>query len=257
MSGSAAIRGLPGSTVVVADSDSLAREAARLLLGALANSPYEEPAVCLSGGSTPKALYGLLATEFSREVPWDRVHWFWGDERMVPPGSPDSNERLATEPMLARIPVPPANIHPVRTAGLSADEAGAACQAASAYSDELSRFRAGHRPAGAALFDVTLLGMGPDGHTASLFPGRPAIAETVRWAVGVTEAGQTPFVPRVTLTRPALASSRLVLFLLAGAEKNAMLLRIAGGEDLPAGLVARETSAVWLIDRAAAGERTG
>lgn len=243
--------GLPGSVVVVADPDSLAREAARRLIGALATSPNENPAVCLSGGATPQALYGLLATEFSRDVPWDRVHWFWGDERMVPPNSPDSNERLATGPMLSRMPVPPASIHPVRTAGLSAEEA------ASAYSDELGRFRAAHRPAGAAFFDVTLLGMGPDGHTASLFPGKPAIAETARWAVGVPDAGQPPFVPRVTLTRPALASSRLVLFLLAGGGKTATLLRIAGGEDLPAGLVSRETPAVWLIDRAAAGEGTG
>lgn len=239
---------LPPNSAILADGEAVAREAASRLLAAIVASPQAAPAICLAGGSTPKRLYGLLATEFASALPWDRVHWFWGDERMVAPDSPDSNYRLADEPMLSRMNVPAGNIHPVSTAGLGADAAAAA------YREELDRFRSEHRSEGAPLFDVTLLGMGPDGHTASLFPGKPAIEERDLWAVGVPEPGLAPKVPRVTLTRPALASSRLVLFLVGGAEKRDALGRIAAGEDLPAALVARDSAAEWLIDRAAAGE---
>jgi 6-phosphogluconolactonase len=237
----------PFPTEVYVDAEALAEGAARRLLAALAESPGRRVSVALSGGSTPKRMYELLAGPFATEVPWNQVHWFFGDERLVPPDSPDSNYRMAREAMLDRAPVPLGNVHPIPTVGLNPDEA------AKLYQGELRAFYGTDTlQAGRPLFDVMLLGLGSDGHTASLFPGKPAVEERREWVAGVPEAGLAPFVPRVTLTLPAIDSSRTTLFLVGGESKRPVLARIAAGEKLPAARVEGETKPLWLLDRAAA-----
>ncbi len=205
-------------------------------------------AVCLSGGSTPRRLYECLAApEIASRFPWNRAHWFWGDERFVPHDHPDSNFRMARDAFLSRVPVPDDNIHAVPTEGLSPD------QAAAAYETTLKRFCgadtfAPDRP----LFDVTLLGIGDDGHTASLFPGQPTLKETRRWAVAVTGAKAEA---RITLTYPALDSSRDVAFVVTGREKRHVVARAQAGDPmLPAAAICPVGRLHWFMDRAAASE---
>jgi 6-phosphogluconolactonase len=199
-------------------------------------------AVCLPGGSTPRRVYELLATAERARFPWDLVHWFFGDERFVPHDHPDSNYRMVRAAMLDAAPVPAANVHPIPTAGLPA-------AAARSYQRELQDFYGGatlerQRP----LFDVVLLGLGEDGHTASLFPGTAALEERRRWVVDVLNPKSEP---RITLTYPALESTRALAFLVAGVGKRAILGRVFSGEDLPAARV-RGPAPDWFIDQAAA-----
>jgi 6-phosphogluconolactonase len=212
---------------------------------ALAQASKHVFAVCLSGGSTPRQLYKKLATPaVAARFPWSRSHWFWGDERFVPHAHPDSNFRMADKAFLSRVPVPSGNIHAVPIEGLSPDES------ALAYEAILKRFYgadtlASDRP----LFDVTLLGIGDDGHTASLFPGQPALQETRRWAVAVIGAKREP---RITLTYPALNSSHHVAFLVTGKAKQEVLTRVRGGiATLPAAMVRPVGHLHWFMDRAA------
>src|SRR5215475_7326590 len=163
-------------------------------------------AIGLSGGSTPRRLYQLLAEDpFRDRLPWDRMHWFWGDERFVPWDHPDSNYGMAKAAMLARSPAPAPNIHGVAT------NAGTPADAARGYERALQSYYGSatldpERP----LFDVQLLGLGEDGHTASLIPGTSALGEKIRWVVEVIGARPEP---RITLTYPVLDSSRHVAFL--------------------------------------------
>jgi 6-phosphogluconolactonase len=206
--------------------------------------------VCLSGGSTPRALYRLLASEPLRDmVPWQRIHWFWGDDRFVPWDDPNSNYGMARDAMLAHAPVPPENIHGIRYEGTMVE-------AARAYERTMkSWYGADTLDPARPLFDVVLLGMGPDGHTASLFPGKPALDVFDRWAVEVPEPGLTPFVPRVTLTYPALASAGSTAFVAAGADKTAMMKRVWSGERaLPSARVTSQGELIWFIDKAAHGD---
>jgi 6-phosphogluconolactonase len=206
-------------------------------------------AICLTGGSSPKQLYQLLAADTHRSrIPWDRVHWFIGDERFVGPDDPLNNMGTARRIFLDRL-APPANIHPIPTDTSDPDAA------ARRYESELQSFYGANaldpaRP----LFDVVLMGVGPDGHTASLFPDYPAIEETERWVVGVPKAHVEPFVPRVTLTLPALNSCREMLFEVAGAEKRAILTRVLDGENLPANRAHSTGETIWLVDTAARPE---
>lgn len=227
----------------VADPADLAQRAASWIAG-IAGKSSGRIAVALSGGSTPRPLYRLLTEPpWRARLPWDRIHWFWGDERFVPPDHPDSNYRMAREAMLVLAPVLPANIHPVPTAG---DPAAAA----RSYQDILQSFYGSEtldpaRP----LFDIQLLGLGPDGHTASLFPGTAVLDETRRWVAEVV--GAKPEV-RITLTYPALASSRHTAFLVAGADKRAALAgALAGDRDLPAARLKPAGELVWFVDKAA------
>src|SRR5271156_4257691 len=185
-------------------AETLAHEVADWLCG-LAQEKDGAFGVCLSGGSTPRRLYERLAApEVASRFPWDRAHWFWGDERFVPHDHPDSNFRMAGDAFLSRTPVPPGNIHAVQTEGISPGEAAVAYEATlkSFYgADQLVP----ERP----LFDVTLLGIGDDGHTASLFAGQPARREMGRWAVAVIGLEAEP---RITLTYPALDSSVYLAF---------------------------------------------
>jgi 6-phosphogluconolactonase len=212
---------------IVADRGALARRAARWLCVAAAakDGPF---AVCLSGGSTPRPVYALLAAPPYRDAfPWPRVHWFWGDERFVPPDDARSNFGMVRAALLSRAPVPDANIHAIATAGASPAAATAA------YEGVLRSFYGATRLDRARpLFDVTFLGLGADGHTASLFPGDAALAERERWVAAVPGA---PSAARITLTFPALESSRATAFLVAGADKRAILARLMrGAEDVPA-----------------------
>jgi 6-phosphogluconolactonase len=212
----------------------------------LAQASDGDFAICLSGGSTPRRLYETLATPaIAARFPWQRTQWFWGDERFVPQDHPDSNYRMTREALLSRVPIPGDNIHPVPTEGLSPE------QAAAAYETILKRFYGADllvpdRP----LFDVALLGIGENGHTASLFPGQPALQETRRWAVAAAGAKSEP---RITLTYPALNSSRDVAFLATGEGKREMVARAqAGDRTIPAGMIRPVGRLHWFMDRAAA-----
>jgi 6-phosphogluconolactonase len=203
--------------------------------------------VSLSGGSTPKTLYALLASdEFRGRFPWAGVSWYWGDERFVPHDHPESNYRMAREAMLARVPVPPENIHPEPADGTPEE-------AASRYEGTLqAAYGAAVLDPARPLFDITLLGLGADGHTASLLPGEPVLQERKRWVAAVSHG--RPEV-RITMTYPAIESSRRAAFLVAGKEKAAIFKTIrAGGSRVPAARVRPVGELVWFVDRAAAGE---
>jgi 6-phosphogluconolactonase len=234
--------------ITVADPAALAKTAAdRVLARISANNG--RVAICLTGGSSPKKLYQLLATETYRsKIPWDRVHWFIGDERFVPTNDSRNNMSMARAAFLDQC-APAANIHPIPTDTANPDET------ARRYERELQSFYGADELSSAKpLFDVVLMGVGPDGHTASLFPGYPAIKETRRWVVGVPQANVEPFVPRVTLTLPALASCREMLFEIAGAEKRAILTLVFADENLPANRARSAGETVWLVDKAALPE---
>src|SRR6266481_2534642 len=207
---------------ILADPEALARRVADWLL-AISMTRVSVFTLALSGGGTPRRLYELLAGTPYRDVfPWHRTHLFWGDERFVPRDDESSNYRMVRDAMLSRAPIPAANIHPVQTEGLTPDAA------ASDYERELKSFYGAERLDRARpLFDVNLLGLGPDGHTASLFPGRAVLGERERWVAAVV--GPKPV--RITLTYPALESSRHVAFLVAGKEKREILSRFQRGEQ--------------------------
>jgi 6-phosphogluconolactonase len=227
-----------------ANAEALAHDAAEWLC-TLAFASDAKFAVCLSGGSTPRRFYECLADPaIASRFPWARAHWFWGDERFVPHDHPDSNYRMAREALLSRVPIPPENIHAIPTTGFSPVEAAAA------YEATLRRFYgadmlAPDRP----LFNVTLLGIGEDGHTASLFPARPELQETRRWALPVIGAKSEA---RITLTYSALNSSHDLAFLATGEEKRGVVARAqAGDRALPATNVHPTGTLHWFMDRAA------
>ncbi|HLI20566.1 MAG TPA: 6-phosphogluconolactonase [Stellaceae bacterium] len=203
-------------------------------------------ALCLAGGNTPRMVYEMLADKPLRErFPWDRVHWFFGDERVVPATSPRSNYHMVRETLFDRVPIPPANIHAVPTDG------GDAEKCARAYETVLKQFYGSDRlAANRALFAATLLGVGDNGHTASLFPGSPVLHERRRWAVGLSDPSVPE--PRVTLTIPVLESSGEVAFLVTGAEKHAVVARLAHDDELPAARIHPAGRLRWFLDRAAA-----
>ncbi len=231
--------------VVLPDAPALARHAAEFLI-AEAGRTEGRFTLSLSGGSTPKALFELLAgPEFCDRLPWSRTHLFWGDERFVPYDDPASNYRMTREALLDHVPIPAANVYPMPTDATPED-------AAMRY-DGLLRTYYGRESLDPArpLFDVTLLGLGEDGHTASLFPGTAALDETLAWVTAVRSDHVAQ--PRLSLTYPALASSGTIVFLAAGAGKTAMLRRVWGGDHaLPAARVRAVGRTLWFIDQAAA-----
>lgn len=203
--------------------------------------------VSLSGGSTPKALFALLASEeFVGRFPWSQVFWYWGDERFVPYDHPESNYRMTREAMLDKAPIPLGHVHPIPADGTPEE-------AASRYERILqAAYGAATLDPARPLFDITLLGLGSDGHTASLLPGEPVLQERKRWVTAVSHG--RPEV-RITMTFPVIESSRRVAFLVAGKEKAAIFRTIrAGGSDVPAACVRPVGELVWFVDRAAAGE---
>jgi 6-phosphogluconolactonase len=234
--------------IVVADAETLAQAAAERVMARIAANPGRI-AICLTGGSSPKKLYQLLGSDSWRgQIPWDRVHWFIGDERFVPDSDPLNNMAVARATFLDGN-APTGHIHPMPTAVENPDESAAA------YAHELQAFYGSDRldPA-RPLFDLLLMGAGPDGHTASLFPDYPAVDETTRWVVGVPKANVAPFVPRVSLTLPVLASCREMLFEISGHDKRPILTRLLNGENLPALRARSNGETVWMVDQAALPE---
>jgi 6-phosphogluconolactonase len=201
--------------------------------------------LALAGGATPRRTYELLTMpRFSDQAPWDRVHVFWGDERCVPLSDSRSNARMAMAAWLDRAPIPRAQMHPIDCAPDSAS-------AARRYEALLQEFFAGQPPR----LDLVLLGLGEDGHTASLFPGAPVLAETQRWVAAVYAAAGD--LHRVTLTAPLINQARLVAFLVAGRAKAAILQEVLHGPLEPSRLPAQlirpmRGDLLWLIDLDAA-----
>lgn len=203
--------------------------------------------VALSGGSTPKSLFNLLATNGKSTLPWERMFFFWSDERHVPPTDPDSNYRMADEAMLSKIPVPPANV--LRMEAENPD----ATAAAAAYEQTIRKFfQAGD---GVPKFDLILLGMGPDGHTASLFPGTDGLQEKSKLVIANwVEKLKTH---RLSFTLPLINAARCISFLVSGTDKapalRAVLEGNEAGEQYPAKLVQpKDGKLIWFVDRAAA-----
>ncbi len=228
------------------DPRTLATDVAGWMTGVLQSRPGPV-AVALSGGSTPELLYqALAAAPFADRVPWERVHWFWGDERFVPQSDPRSNYRMTMEAMLDRAIVPPGNVHPMPTEGVTADEGAAQYQALlQAFYGRVALDPA--RP----LFDIVLLGLGTNGHTASLFPNTPVLDERSAWAAAVMPEDEPT---RITLTYPVLESCRHAAFLVAGADKRDVLARVrASAPDLPAARYRPTGELHWFTNKAAAG----
>jgi 6-phosphogluconolactonase len=205
--------------------------------------------VALSGGSTPKRLYQLLAAEpFRSQLDWGRVEIFWGDERCVPPDHADSNYRMAREALLTHLPIPAEHVHRIEAERSDRDAA------ARDYEATLARVFGIAVSTEPPAFDLVLLGMGPDGHTASLFPHTAALEETKRWVV----ANPVPqlHTERLTLTRPILNRAREVLFLVAGADKAERVVEVLTGPAdplrLPSQSIQPEGQLLWFLDRAAA-----
>lgn len=236
---------MTGRKIIVAkDTAALAQAAAERLIERI-DQTRGIIAICLTGGSTPKRLYELLASpEWRERIPWERVHWFLSDDRFVPQDDPLSNTGMARRAFLDAC-APPLNVHMIRTDATTPDEA------AHLYEQDLRTFATSRGKA--PLFDLVLLGVGPDGHVASIFPGFPAADEMKLWVAGVPHANVAPFVPRVTLTLPYLGSTQEMLFLASGHDKKTILTRVFAGEVLPASRAhAEHGETVWLIDQAAA-----
>lgn len=204
--------------------------------------------IALSGGSTPKSLFNLLATNARTTLPWDRMHFFFSDERHVPPTDPDSNYRMANEAMLSKVPVPPANIF--RFPAENPDAAAAAAE----YEVTIRKFFQA-QPSQVPRLDLILLGMGPDGHTGSLFPGTAGLAEKSRLVIANwVEKLKTH---RLTFSYPLINAAHCVAFLVSGVDKAPILRSVleetVPGEQYPAKLVQpTDGRLIWFLDRAAA-----
>jgi 6-phosphogluconolactonase len=226
------------------DPEAVARAAASAVVEAAFRAIHEHGnfRLVLAGGRTPRAAYELLAGEMRAEVDWRRVSLYFGDERCVPPDDEASNYRLAREALIEPLKLPSSAVR--RMAGEVPPD-----NAAAEYDFELRRAREDRQPA----FDLVLLGMGPEGHTASLYPDSPALDEKHRLALHVVVPAQLP--DRLTMTPPALSSTRQILFLVTGADKSEALVEVfTDGSQLPAAVVSRLAPSRFLVDEAAAGK---
>lgn len=224
--------------------EAVARAAAAAIVESAFKAIHErgEFRLVLAGGHTPRATYELLATELREEIDWRRVIFYFGDERCVGPDDPASNYRMAKEALFDPLKLQGGSVR--RMAGELAPDAAAAD-----YDAEIRAVIADRQPA----FDLTLLGMGGEGHTASLFPGSAALEETTRTIAHVTVPADPP--DRLTMTPVALAASRQILFLVTGKEKAKALAKVfGGGDDLPAARVAQLGPSRFLVDAAAASK---
>jgi 6-phosphogluconolactonase len=237
---------------IAANIDALYRLAAAEVLSSADAAVREKGSftVVLSGGATPKGLYALLADDLSwrARVPWEKTHFFWGDERHVPPDHPDSNYRMAYEAMLSKAPVPETNLHRIKSEYADAD------QAAREYEQTIRTF---FHVTGEQYprFDLVFLGLGPDAHTASLFPGSQALHADQRLVVA-TWVGKF-YADRITMTAPVLSNAKRIIFLVSGEEKALPLKAVLEGhyepEQLPAQLIQpRHGRLLWLVDQTAA-----
>lgn len=229
------------------DAEHLMQAAAEMVVSVAAKAITERGrfSIALSGGSTPRALYRLLASvPYWEQIDWGKAHLFWGDERCVPQDDDESNYRMTRESLIEQVPLPAANIHRVHGEMPPAE-------AAAAYEEELRQFFAGDIPR----FDLILLGMGDDGHTASLFPHTAALDETEKWVMANYVAQKNVW--RITLTVPVINAAWQVAFLISGAEKAGRLREVLYGthqpHDLPSQLIQpTRGTLVWLLDTAAA-----
>lgn len=236
---------------VYPDTNTLSQQAAQFIVR-LANESIVTRgrfSIALSGGSTPKVLYGLLGSEpYRDQIDWSKVDIFWSDERCVPPDSADSNYRMAREVLLSRVPLSPQQVHRMPADQPDRDAA------AQAYTHEMRQsFGTGDIPH----FDLIQLGMGPEGHTASLFPHQSSLHEQQRLVMYVNVPKPPP--PRLTFTPPILNAARHVLFLVTGAEKADAVQAVLEGdynpEEYPAQIVCPASGEiVWMLDEAAAGK---
>ena len=239
-----------GKVLVVSDARALFEAAAELFVDTAKDAVAKRGrfTVALSGGSTPRSLYQLLATEPWRDrIDWSKAHFFWGDERWVPSTDKQSNYRMANEALLLKVPLPSENIHRIETNG------GEPSESAEEYEEEIRKFF-GRDPR----FDLDLLGIGTNGHTASLFPQRPTLHERERLVVAdyIDEVKMN----RITFTFPLINASRLNVFLVSGPDKATVLKDVLRGpiqpEQLPSQLVRASSGSelLWLIDAPAAAE---
>lgn len=246
------MRNLSYNIKIVADAEAMSREAAEVIVAHLSESLRTQDfySIALSGGSTPRRLYSLLANDAKMrdQIAWDRIHFFWSDERHVPPDHPDSNYQMAHEAMLSKAPIPSTHIHRVPAEGPDA------VKAAENYEQHIRRFfkiEAGKLPR----FNCVLLGMGPDGHTASLFPGTSALREHERLVVANWVEKFKSY--RITLTVPVLNNADRILFLVGGGEKADILKAVLTGrqqsERYPAQLIRpKQGKLLWILDQSAA-----
>jgi 6-phosphogluconolactonase len=240
---------------VFPDADALSHGAAAMIeeAASIATTARGRFTIALSGGGTPRTLYEILATEYATRVPWAVTHVFFGDERCVPPDHPGSNYAMAHETLIARI-----SGLESRTRRIEGERPPA--EGASRYAEMLHREFPHAAGTLATTFDVLLLGVGTDGHTASLFPGSAALSERSRWALAAEAPATAAIRDRVTLTFPALDAARTTIVLCAGADKRPIVeqIRAAGshaGERYPVARVTARGTVHWLLDAAAAGVR--
>lgn len=247
---------------VVPDAASLAARAAEWLIEQIAFAVQQRgrAVIALSGGSTPRAVFACLAEPPWRDrIAWDKLHVFWGDDRFVPAGDDASNAKMARTALLDRIDIPASHVYPIPNDDGSRDDDEDAIferarRAAALYATTLHAFYGGRRLRDDhLLFDVVLMGLGDDGHTASLFPGSPALDERDAWVVA-SRTTNPPAPVRVTLTYPALQSTHAALFLVTGAAKREMVRRaLAGDPELPSARYRAAGGTLWILDEAAGG----
>jgi 6-phosphogluconolactonase len=240
---------------ILPDGEALALRAADMLAAAAQETAAARGrfAVALSGGETPKQLYRMLARQqFSQKIPWRRVQLYWGDERCVPPDDPASNYGMARDAFIKHVPIAAENVH--RLKGEDDPQT-----AADAYEKELRDLAAKDRPpSGVPVFDLVLLGLGKDGHTASLFPHGAALTAEDRFCVPATAPDGSS---RLTVTAPVINAARRVWFLVTGADKAGMVAEVLEGLRVPLAVPAQGVAPVhgtltWFLDEAAAAELT-
>jgi len=239
-------------TRVLPDLEAVSRAALEELLRVMRDAIDERGrfAIALAGGHTPAKLYALWAHGESQgaHTPWNQVHLFWGDERFVPYTDPLSNYRMAGETLIAHVPIPAGNVHPMP----GPEDFGTPDEAAEDYEAEMRRFFGSAPPA----FDVQLLGLGVEGHTASLFPGSPVLREQERWVAAVEAPAKPP--ERLTLTPVVLNQARSTFFLVSGADKRKIIQALrtepeSQPSQYPAGMIEPGGDVLWFLDRAAEG----
>ena len=237
-------------TRVFQDGDALSRAALEELLRVMSDAIRDRGrfAIALAGGHTPAKLYQMWAQagKGSMRTPWERVHLFWGDERYVPHDDPASNYRMVRESLIAHVPIPANNVHPMPT------DAPLPEKAAEMYEAELRRFFGAGPPA----FDLQLLGLGVEGHTASLFPGSAALEDKERWVAAVVAPAKPQ--QRLSLTLPVLNQARNTFFLVVGEDKRKIMAELRskaspGPSPYPAARIQPSGPVVWFLDEAAAG----
>ncbi len=224
----------------------LSKAAAEFIVD-LINTTLEEKdsfSLVLSGGNTPRQLYEILAAPpLADRVPWSRVHLFWGDERCVAQDHPDSNFKMANAALISKVAIPADNVHRI------AVESGTPSEVAQAYEQSLQRFFGGS----SLNFDLVLLGMGKDGHTASLFPDDSVLHEQVKNVAAVNASAASPAVPRITITFPAINRAAYAMFLVSGEDKREVLQAIVSrtdpaGANYPAARVEPREKLIWFVE---------